>query len=293
MCQHCSRFLLKIPTEAEKKLASALLHSSSINLLLSPHKQPLLNQNKPINQRIKITPFSAHQIIYRGVKSWSEENHYTVLGVDIEASQAQIRSAYLKQSKEFHPDHNIGASKKEIDEIHNKFVKINDAYSVLSNQRERKMYDLSILVRQDPRWREPEEVTNNSPHFRTQPMSFEERVRASGFPEQDPDFYKRQGYKTNPFIKYVIYFLIIGSIVQFLAIRFLYYKHIDTLNLAHERNTAMLMEAEENSRKYTFEQQMDRILFKKDVGPGRQVSPASNETKEKYEPSELLYLNMK
>ena len=30
------------------------------------------------------------------------------------------RNAYIKLSKEFHPDHNVGKSEQEIEKIHNK-----------------------------------------------------------------------------------------------------------------------------------------------------------------------------
>ncbi len=34
-----------------------------------------------------------------------------------------------------------------------KFVKINAAYSVLGNKKERRMYDLEVLMRSDPRYK--------------------------------------------------------------------------------------------------------------------------------------------
>jgi len=271
-CPNCSRFILKIHTYAERKLTSAFLHSSSIEILLANKNQSFLKH--PIKLKsLEIGPsnLSVNQIIFRGLsaKSWADENHYTTLGVETDASAAKIRSAYIKLSKEYHPDYNIKDSKQETDKIHNKFVQINEAYSVLGNPRDRKSYDLQILMREDPRWREREEVRTNSPHgFRSEPSSFEERARHMGFRPQDPDYYKKHGNYPNTVIKYIIAFVVVGMIFQYYAIMWTYTRHIETLNAEHNKNLALYEEAINNSRKYTLQENMDRIILKKDVGPG-------------------------
>ncbi|ORX70537.1 heat shock protein DnaJ, partial [Linderina pennispora] len=62
--------------------------------------------------------------------------HYTVLGVPTSATQKEIKSAFYKQSMQWHPDRNQGS-----DEAHKKFLKINEAYSVLGTEQSRTAYD--------------------------------------------------------------------------------------------------------------------------------------------------------
>ncbi|CAF0800242.1 unnamed protein product [Adineta ricciae] len=66
-------------------------------------------------------------------------NYYDLLGVEQTATQKEIRKAFVKLSKEYHPDAN-SADKS----LHDKFVKINEAFSVLSKPSARKTYDQNL-----------------------------------------------------------------------------------------------------------------------------------------------------
>ncbi|CAF1355875.1 unnamed protein product [Rotaria magnacalcarata] len=66
-------------------------------------------------------------------------NYYDILGIESTATQKEIRKAFLKLSKEYHPDSN--AADKS---LHSKFVKINEAFSILSKQSTRTTYDQSL-----------------------------------------------------------------------------------------------------------------------------------------------------
>ncbi|UJR08977.1 hypothetical protein I4U23_013227 [Adineta vaga] len=66
----------------------------------------------------------------------NSRNYYDLLGVERTATQKEIRKAFVKLSKEYHPDAN-SADKS----LHDKFVKINEAFSVLSKTSTRKTYD--------------------------------------------------------------------------------------------------------------------------------------------------------
>ena len=63
------------------------------------------------------------------------KNYYDILGVDKNASQSDIKSAYFKLAKKYHPDVNKDP------EAAPKFKEINEAYSCLSDEQKRKNYD--------------------------------------------------------------------------------------------------------------------------------------------------------
>lgn len=61
---------------------------------------------------------------------------YEVLGVDRQANQADLKKAYYKLAKKYHPDHN--PNDKEAEE---KFKEASNAYQVLSDDEQRARYD--------------------------------------------------------------------------------------------------------------------------------------------------------
>jgi molecular chaperone DnaJ len=63
------------------------------------------------------------------------QNHYEILGVSKSASLDEIKSAYRKLSKQFHPDVNKEPGSEE------KFKQINEAYSVLSDPNKKAEYE--------------------------------------------------------------------------------------------------------------------------------------------------------
>ena len=71
------------------------------------------------------------------IKSEEQDDYYAILGVKKDATEAEIRKAYRKLALKWHPDKNPD-NKKEAEE---KFKKINEAYSVLSDKNKRNQYD--------------------------------------------------------------------------------------------------------------------------------------------------------
>ena len=69
------------------------------------------------------------------------KNYYDILGVDKNASQNEIKKAYRKLSKEYHPDRKARASEEEKQEAETKFKEVNEAYSILSDEEKKNMYD--------------------------------------------------------------------------------------------------------------------------------------------------------
>ncbi|RKL68663.1 molecular chaperone DnaJ [Salipaludibacillus neizhouensis] len=65
----------------------------------------------------------------------SKKDFYDVLGVEQGASEAEVKKAYRKQARKFHPDVNKEADAEE------KFKEVKDAYDTLSDPQKRAHYD--------------------------------------------------------------------------------------------------------------------------------------------------------
>ncbi len=66
-----------------------------------------------------------------------KRDYYEVLGVSKDATQDEIKKAYRKLAKKYHPD----ANPNNKEEAEAKFKEVNEAYENLSDPQKRKMYD--------------------------------------------------------------------------------------------------------------------------------------------------------
>ncbi|MET7616139.1 molecular chaperone DnaJ [Streptomyces sp. NPDC005408] len=69
-------------------------------------------------------------------KDFVEKDYYKVLGVPKDATEAEIKKAYRKLAREFHPDANKGDAKAE-----ERFKEISEANDILGDPKRRKEYD--------------------------------------------------------------------------------------------------------------------------------------------------------
>jgi molecular chaperone DnaJ len=69
-------------------------------------------------------------------REWIGKDFYRELGVSSDASQEEIKRAYRKLAREYHPDANPGDAKAE-----QRFKAVSEAYGVLSDPKKRKEYD--------------------------------------------------------------------------------------------------------------------------------------------------------
>ena len=66
----------------------------------------------------------------------SIKNYYEILGVGVDADLAQIKSAYRKLARKYHPDINKAPEAVDI------FKEITQAYETLSNDKDRENYNI-------------------------------------------------------------------------------------------------------------------------------------------------------
>ena len=72
--------------------------------------------------------------------SVSKRDFYETLGVDRTASDEDLKKAYRKLARQFHPDLQPGEQQKK--QAEEKFKEINEAYEHLSDSDKRKRYDM-------------------------------------------------------------------------------------------------------------------------------------------------------
>lgn len=72
---------------------------------------------------------------FRASHVLNNKDFYKTLNVTKGASQDEIKKAYFKLAKEFHPDVNKAPEAKE------KFATINEAYETLGDEGKRRVYD--------------------------------------------------------------------------------------------------------------------------------------------------------
>ena len=69
-------------------------------------------------------------------REWFEKDYYRILGVSDTATTKEIKSAYRKLSRQYHPDANAGDTAAE-----ERFKEISAAYDVIGDEERRKEYD--------------------------------------------------------------------------------------------------------------------------------------------------------
>lgn len=66
----------------------------------------------------------------------AERDYYEILGISRDADEREIKKAYRKLAKKYHPDTNSGNAQAE-----QKFKEITEAYTVLGDTEKKKLYD--------------------------------------------------------------------------------------------------------------------------------------------------------
>ena len=71
----------------------------------------------------------------------SRLDYYALLQVEKTVGETELRKAYFKRSREFHPDKHANANEEEREEFNKKFQQAKEAYETLSDNEKRKVYD--------------------------------------------------------------------------------------------------------------------------------------------------------
>jgi curved DNA-binding protein CbpA len=75
-------------------------------------------------------------------------NHFEVLGIAREATEAQVKEAYFRLAKRFHPDAHHDPSLGDLrDKLEAVFIRLGEAYEILRNPRTRSNYESLVAAR--------------------------------------------------------------------------------------------------------------------------------------------------
>ncbi|XP_056383185.1 dnaJ homolog subfamily C member 4 isoform X2 [Hyla sarda] len=97
-------------------------------------------------EAIQLCMLQAHRCA--GTYTWSSlKDHYQVLGVGRKATSEEIKNAFFTLSKKCHPD-----SDPTNPLLHSQFVRLNEAYKVLSKHSSRMEYDQVLEAMQRENW---------------------------------------------------------------------------------------------------------------------------------------------
>jgi len=183
------------------------------------------------------------------------QTHYEVLGVERNATKDQIKEAYIKLGKEFHPDKlRLSEDRKKLTKLqrvrkaeddHVHFVKINLAYSVLSKSQSKKEYDLGLAGTNDPLSYGPNGPQGKGSQTTTryyQPKNFNDRAMHYGY-HVDPNYtYHKSTYWV---AAGCIVFAIVGYIIHYKIAYLAFEQQRDFLDRRHVKISKELEKADE------------------------------------------------
>lgn len=124
------------------------------------------------------------------------KDYYKALGVERAASEKEIKEAYRKLARKFHPDVNPGDAKAA-----EKFKEINEAYQVLSDKEKRARYD-----ELGENWQQYSNQTQGNPWARRQSARWNNDAGDVGVDFSDfgggfSDFFKTFFHQGSPFFE--------------------------------------------------------------------------------------------
>jgi curved DNA-binding protein len=117
------------------------------------------------------------------------KDYYATLGVPRDASEEDIKKAFRKLARQYHPD--VAKDKKQAEE---KFKEINEAYEVLSDPEKRKKYDqLGARWREGPGFEPPPEWEGGTWTSPDGTQTHEFHFDGTGFSDFFEQFFGRGG----------------------------------------------------------------------------------------------------
>ena len=208
------------------------------------------------------TVISNRKVLWIGLR----RTHYETLGVSRNASKDEVKTAFVALCKKYHPDMNPGLS-----DAQSAFVKVNQAYSVLSNSAARQQYDLELSLVQAYSARHSNATQDYagsasrsaSPHYGSyaSTSSYQQTVYDHDLRDVDWEKYRRQHSRPRHgrVVAFLIGLTLVVSGVHALRIHHTHRKLQTKSAEESRRNTTTYMEVRERARTSSLEEQLQRL----------------------------------
>jgi tetratricopeptide (TPR) repeat protein len=88
---------------------------------------------------------SRRKEILEAFETMKDKNHFELMGIERTATEAQVKEAYFRLAKRFHPDVHHGESLTDLrDQLEALFIKLGQAYETLKNPKTREAYEARL-----------------------------------------------------------------------------------------------------------------------------------------------------
>ncbi|XP_012257278.2 dnaJ-like protein 60 [Athalia rosae] len=188
-----------------------------------------------------------------------QPNHYETLCIEKDSTQKEIRDAFIKLSKKLHPDMGMEGN-------HAKFVKVNEAYKILSKELSRRQYDMELKYRHGAAHYYEPHYRPGSHHQRAQNYYYYDDPRQWASSQSKEDFennyYGIKGVKrvSNTTIAMMcVLVFVMGSIVQGMAIKYSFVRNQQYLQKRHLKAEEHHKEVRANAINKTRKEQLTNL----------------------------------
>ncbi|XP_069750041.1 dnaJ homolog subfamily C member 4 isoform X3 [Narcine bancroftii] len=196
--------------------------------------------------------------------------HYTILGIKPDATLEEIKTAFLKQSKKLHPDIDLSNPN-----LHTQFVRLNEAYSVLSKHSSRMEYDAKLRLQQhaEPFKSQARSSSKDNPfYYHVNPTSsygFNKSEQQQYWEQfwyptkEDAAFHGANKHKMNLKMSgYCIFILLAGVFIHYAGFRKLEEAHNNFMDHKDRVITEIYNESKERARTNGFKKQQEILRQK-------------------------------
>ncbi|XP_048580185.1 dnaJ homolog subfamily C member 4 [Nematostella vectensis] len=185
-----------------------------------------------------------------------KKNFYEILDVPKDASQTEIKSAFIKKTKEFHPDVN-----PDDPDSHKAFIKVSEAYTTLSSSARRQQYDARLNSSFASTYRPATASTysSSSPfgHRDGEHQYYRNRYRTSGIPHHASRPVKSPYNKT--VILGTLLFMAVGAAVHYGVLHFNHKKYKEQVEKASRQANQAYSDAKERAKTNTLQKQLELL----------------------------------
>ena len=117
----------------------------------APPPPPIVTPAPPAAREPSADTQAKRREIVEAYETLKAKSHFEALGVERTATDAQVKEAYFRLAKRFHPDTHHDANMADLrDKLESVFIRLGEAYEVLRNPRSRAAYE-SELASRSPR----------------------------------------------------------------------------------------------------------------------------------------------